>query len=113
MNANSCVTLSNALCNLRHTLPHVSGELALQRLGCAGAPTLGDRLRHGIGEDVLVAFLEAVEDASCDGLRRKLWYVEVSRHVGVHGTGHNGMNLHPARGPESTQRLRQRKRRCL
>src|SRR5215472_3741602 len=96
-----------------HALRYVSGELALQRLGCAGAPTLGDRLRHGIGEDVLVAFLQTVEDAARDGLRRKLRYVEVSRHVGVHGAGEDGMNLYALSSPESPQRLCQRQRRCL
>src|SRR5215471_14098705 len=99
--------------NLRHTLRHVSGELTLERLGCAGAPTLADRRRHGIGEDVLIAFFQTVENASCDRLRRKLWYIEVSRHIGVHGAGEDGMNLYALSSPESAQRLCQRQRCCL
>src|SRR5258708_13765266 len=113
MNANSCVTLSNALCNLRHTLRHVSAELALERLGCAGAPTIGDRLRHGIGEDVLVAFFQAVEDASRYGLGSKLWYVKVPRHAAVHGAGEDGMNLHAPSSPQPAPRLRTREHNSL
>ena len=47
---------------------HEGLELALERLGHAHAPALGDGQGRGIGEDVLVAFLQAIEDA----LRRRL-----------------------------------------
>src|SRR6266550_478541 len=43
-------------------------QLALERLGHAVAPALSQGLGHGIGEDVLLFFLDGVEDGSRDGL---------------------------------------------
>src|SRR5260370_39135705 len=89
--------------DLRRALRHESCELALKRLDYAGAPALRDRLGRGIGEDVLVAFLQAVEDASRRGLVRELGYVEPSVQVGVDGGQDVGMDRH---APPSNRVLR-------
>src|SRR5580658_1135490 len=101
---------------LRSTRRHLRQEgckLLLKRLGCPGAPALGNGLRHRIGKNLLFAFLQPIEDASCNQLRRSLWDVQVSRHIGVHWTCKNGMNLDATSSPQSAQRLRQRERGCL
>src|SRR6516164_5941594 len=90
----------------RHQL-HIMHPLA-ERRGCTVAPALRDGPRHWVGEDVFLAFFDSIEDASRDRLRRKLGYIEVPCHVGVHGAGENGMNGHAASGPKGAQRLRQR-----
>src|SRR5215813_5133307 len=48
------------------------GELPLERLGGAVAPTIRDRLRCRIGEDVFLAPLEAGEDPARRRLGRRL-----------------------------------------
>src|SRR5215469_1082205 len=98
---------------LRLALRHIGGELALKRLGYTVAPALRDGLRHWVGEDVFLAFFDSIEDASRDGLRRRLGYIEVPNHIGVHRAGENGVNGHAAGGPKAAQRLRQRERGCL
>src|SRR6266478_2226508 len=99
--------------DLRRALRHESCELALERLGYAGAPLLRDRLGHGIGEDVIVAFLQAVEDASRRGLGRDLGYVETPVHVGIDGTQEDGMDRHALASQKGPQRLRHVGRRRL
>src|SRR6266478_3175731 len=99
--------------DLRRALRHESCELALERLGYAGAPPLRDRLGHGIGEDVLFASLQAVEDASRRGLGRDLGYVEPPVHIGVDGPQEDGMNRHALAGQKGPQRLRHVGRRRL
>src|SRR6266508_6992450 len=79
--------------------------LALERLGHTAAPAVRHGLRHGIGEDVLLLVLHSVEDASRDGLRRGLRYVEASGHVRVHGAEHDRMYAHAPSCQMGTQRL--------
>ena len=47
-------------------LRHETCVLTLERLGYAIAPALGDGLRRGIGEDILFAILQSIEDARRD-----------------------------------------------
>src|SRR5581483_6757986 len=44
-------------------------KLASERLDRTAAPALGQRLRHGVREDLLLVVLHAVEDGAGDGLR--------------------------------------------
>src|SRR5438477_937091 len=73
-------------CGMRNELIwDESGELALECLGCTCAPALCDGLGRGIGKDFLFAFLQSVEDALRRRLRRSLWYIEASVHIGING----------------------------
>ena len=103
--------VASTLCNTRRV--RQESKLLLQRLGCTIALAFGNGLRHRIGKNLLFAFLRPIEDASCNRLRGSLREVQVSRHIGVHWTGKNGMNLHAPPSLESAQRLRQRERGCL
>src|SRR5262245_1322861 len=73
---------------------HETGELALERLDHASAPALGHGLGHGIREDVLLPFLQAIEDATRRGLGRGLRNLEASIHISVDGAQEDGMDRH-------------------
>src|SRR5437870_6544132 len=63
-----------------------------QRLRHTPAPALGQDLRRGIGEDLLVALLHSVEDGSCNSLWRGLRNFEATGHVSVCGSGQDGVD---------------------
>ncbi len=72
--------------------------LALKRLGRPRVPAVGEGQGQGIGEDVLLALADPVEDALRDGLGRSLRDVEGADHVGVHRPGQHGVDPHPLSG---------------
>src|ERR1035438_7061770 len=68
------------------------GVLALEGLDRAAAPAFGQGLRRGIGEDVFLSVLHAVEDGSRDRFGGGLGYVEAPGHIGVGGAGQDRMH---------------------
>src|SRR2546421_10241727 len=74
------------------------GVLALKRLGRPRMPAVGKSGGQGVGEDVLLALADPVEDALRDGLGRSLRDVEGADHVGVHRPGQHGVDPHPLSG---------------
>src|SRR6267142_2837718 len=98
----SCRQLRRSLIAGR-PLRHESGELALKRLGYPSAPALRDGPGRGIGEDLLFAFFQAVEDAYGYGLSRDFRYVEAAVHIGVHGAEDDCMDRHALAGQERSQ----------
>src|SRR5580658_10720864 len=54
--------LLSLTCGLGRVARDEGSELPLERLGCAIAPTVRDRLGCRIGEDVLLAPLESIEN---------------------------------------------------
>src|SRR6266853_3403745 len=71
---------------------HESCELAFERLGHAVVPTRRDGLGRGVGEDILLAFFQAIEDAHRRGLGRSLRYLEAAVHICVDWAQHHGMD---------------------
>ena len=62
---------------------HESCELALEPLCYTSAPALRDGLGRRIGEDILFAFLQPIEDAPRRGLGGRLRYLEAPVHISV------------------------------
>src|ERR1035438_5098405 len=83
------------------------GVLALEGLDRTAAPALGQGLRRGIGEDVFLSVLHAVEDGSRDRFRGGLGYVEAPGHIGVGGAGQDRMHPDARSGEQGAQRLGQ------
>src|SRR5262249_24776652 len=79
---------------IRCALLHEARELALERLGHAGMPALGDGLGGGIREDFLFASLQSIEDPSRCGLGSSLRNLESAVHIGVDGAQDDGMDRH-------------------
>jgi hypothetical protein len=71
-----------------HTLRQESCELAFESLCDPGAPALGDGLGRGVGEDLLFAFFQSIEDACSRRFGRDFRYVEAAVHVGVDRKNH-------------------------
>src|SRR5579864_1175014 len=82
---------------------HESCELAFEGLAYASAPALSNGLGRGIGEDVLVPFFQAIEDALRRGFGRGLRYIEATVHVGVDGADEDGVDRHALRRQHRSQ----------
>src|SRR6266700_2617982 len=78
--------------NFRRALRYEGSELALERLGYASAPAVGNGLRHGVGKDFLVASFQTIEDAHRRRLGRSLRYLEAAVHICVDGAQHDGVD---------------------
>ena len=91
------------LCGTRRIVRRECCELALKRLAHSGAPALGDGLGRGIGEDVLFAFFQSIEDACSRRFGRDFRYVEAAVHVGVDRPQDDSMDRHALAGQERSQ----------
>src|SRR6516162_11858357 len=78
----------------RLALWHEGRELALQRLGDARTPALNDGSRGGIGEELLLSVLKAIENGLRRRCRRGLWNFEPPIHIGIHWAQNDGMRRH-------------------
>src|SRR4029077_5816098 len=84
---------------------HEGRELPLQGLCRTIAPALRDGLRGGIGEDVLLATPEAIENAPRRRLGRRLRDVECPVHVRVDGPENDRVDSHALTCEQRPQRL--------
>src|SRR6266700_6479506 len=91
---------------VRRARRYETGKLALQRLECTVAPAVCDGLRCGVGEDLLFAPLQAVEDSLCGRCGRGFRNLETTVHVGVDRAQHDGMDRHAMACQVCPQRLR-------